>query len=121
MDTLSDRTELLEELSNYYVPFEKVSELATSAVKELFGRMNIKKVALAIHDVEEVYQEKVMGTYNDAMQESLKEELETIAADKVGGPKNKKVAEKIRDEVCIHMLKLKKEGLLQLEADEQAA
>lgn len=121
MDTLSDRAELLEELSNYYVPFEKIAELATSAVKELFGRMNIKKVAIAIHDVEDVYKEKVMGTYNDAMQDSLKEELETIAADKVGANKNKKVAEKLRDEVCIHMLKLKKEGLLTLESDEQEA
>ena len=61
MDTLSDRAELLEELSNYYVPFEKISELATSAIKELFGRMNIKKVALAIHDVEETYQRQNHG------------------------------------------------------------
>ena len=52
--------------------------------------------------------DKIMATYNDAMQDSLKEELETIAADKAAAPKNKKVAEKIRDEVCIHMLKLKK-------------
>ena len=46
MESLSDRTELLEELSNYYVPFEKISELATSAIKELFGRMNLKKLPL---------------------------------------------------------------------------
>ena len=55
------------------------------------------------------------------MQDSLKEELETIAADKTAAVKNKKVAEKIRDEVCIHMLKLKKEGLLTLASEENAA
>ncbi len=113
MTAISYRSELLEAIKQYYIPFETVALLTTKIIKDIFAKRPTQQVAIAIFKESDAIKEKVISSMPDALQSSLREEIETLVADSDNEAQNKKKALVIQDEVCRFLLNLNRDGLLE--------
>lgn len=117
---LSRRTELMEAIRNYYIPFESIAKLSTRTIEEIFAKRPAQQVALALFSTSDDVKDSIMTAVPELLRESIKEELETLQADRQASKKYEMQSNKVQQEICRYLLLLNKDGLLEYKEERTA-
>lgn len=117
LQKLAHRTDLMEQIKKYYIPFDTIEKLSNDAVKSIFGKRPTSQIALIIFSASEASREAAINSMPEMLQDTIREELTTLDSDKAKEKANKISSLKLQDEICRYLLKLNKEGLLEYKED----
>lgn len=113
-DSLATREDLVEQLQRYYVPFDTVLHLSSGTLSDLFSALPAKQTAATIFGANSEIRERVLSTLPKIVMESIHEELETMDADEGAKRKNEQESIRLQAKICKVMIKLNREGLLEM-------
>ena len=120
LEKVSAKTELLDGIKKYYIPFDTITLLSERIVSDIFSRRPTQQVALAMFSSSEEVRQTITNAMPEMIRDTLKEELDSLLDDKGSEKPNKAKSLKIQDEVCRYLLMLNRDGLLEYK-DESAA
>lgn len=120
LKAIAARTELLEVIKDYYIPFDDIEKLNSRIVKDIFGRRPATQTALVLLTAKESLHTMIIEAAPEALRDTVKEELEALKSDDANKRKNTQKSEDIKQEICRYLLQLNREGLLDYRADSES-
>lgn len=109
---LAYRSDIIEGIKRYYIPFSDIEFLHQDTVTDIFGKRPSEQISMIVFSTTDAVRNKIIASLPDILQETVRENLEGLLAEESKAPQYLKKSLALQDEISKYLLKLNREGLL---------
>jgi hypothetical protein len=109
--SLNNDPELLNRISEFYVPFATVLKLPKPLLLEVFASRANNQIALILYAASKEIRDLVMKNLPEIRASSIEDELKLLEMDKIYTKRNRRASLDLQKEISKFLLKMSKEGL----------